>query len=241
MFEACLKKCLPFATLCVATLCFATAAPAQNNELSSEEAEAGWQLLFDGESLEHWRGFRMEGLPAGWRAEEGQIVFAPPASGDRGDIVTKEQFENFELVVEWAVTEAGNSGIFFRVSEDAPRTYSTGPEFQILDNDGHRDGQRAETSAAANYALHAASEDVTRAVGEFNEARLRVDGDQVTHWLNGKKVVEYRLWTSEWKASVAASKFASMPRYGLNESGHIALQDHGDLVRFRNVKVLRLP
>lgn len=241
MIAAPFKQCLPHVVLCAAVLGSASASAAQTNSLSKAEVDAGWQLLFDGESLEHWRGFKMTELPAGWTVDDGAIVFEPPESGTRGDIVTREQFENFELVVEWAVTPAGNSGIFFRVSEDAPRTYSTGPEFQVLDNGGHADGKRAETSAASNYALHAPTEDVTRPVGEFNEARLRVDGDQVTHWLNGTKVVEYRLWTDEWKASVAASKFASMPGYGLNESGHIALQDHGDLVRFRNVKVLRLP
>ncbi|MEM6705561.1 MAG: DUF1080 domain-containing protein [Acidobacteriota bacterium] len=240
MNAASFKPRLSVALLATA-LSFPLPVMAETNGLSADEAADGWQLLFDGNSLEHWRGFKMEELPAGWKVEDGTIVFAPPESGTRGDIVTKEQFENFELVVEWAVTPAGNSGIFFRVSEDASRTYSTGPEFQILDNGGHRDGQRAETSAAANYALHAATSDVTRPVGEFNEARLRVDGDQVTHWLNGEKVVEYRLWTDEWKAMVAASKFASMPGYGLNKRGHIALQDHGDLVRFRNVKVRRLP
>ena len=144
-------------------------------------------------------------------------------------------------MLEWAVSAGGNSGIFFHVSEDQPRTYSTGPEFQILDDALHPDGKRPVTSAASNYALHAPSESVTRPVGEFNEARLRVEGDRVTHWLNGSKVVEYRLWTDKWKAEVAASKFAAMPRYGLNETGHIAIQDHGDEVWFRNVRIRRLP
>ena len=135
MIASSFEKCLPCVALVVATLCFAPVLPAQTNALSAEETEAGWQLLFDGDSLEHWRGFKMEGLPAGWKVEDGTIVFAPPESGTRGDIVTREQFANFELVVEWAVTPAGNSGIFFRVSEDAPRTYSTGPEFQVLEQD----------------------------------------------------------------------------------------------------------
>lgn len=230
------------AGLLVLALCLASStAGAQSNALSAEEKAEGWQLLFDGRSMDAWRGFKMDGLPAGWSVEDGEIRFSRPESGQRADIITREQFQNFELVLEWAVAEAGNSGIFFHVSEDRSRTYETGPEFQILDNDGHRDGQRAETSAASNYALHAPAEDVTRPVGEFNEARLRVEGDRVTHWLNGKKLVEYRLWTDEWKAEVAASKFRSMPGYGLNRSGHVALQDHGDPVRFRNLRIRKLP
>lgn len=213
----------------------------EDNRLSSDEESAGWRLLFDGRSLEAWRGFRLQGLPAGWSVVDGEIRFARPESGPRADLVTREEFENFELSLEWAVAEGGNSGIFFRVSEARERTYETGPEMQILDDDGHRDGERAITSAASNYALHPPNRDVLRPVGEFNRVLLRVQGDRVEHWLNGVQVVEYRLWSDDWKSRVAASKFAAMPGYGLERSGHIALQDHGDPVRFRNLKIRRLP
>ena len=201
-----------------------------------------WVSLFDGESLEHWRGFKMQEVPAGWQAEDGVIHFVPPSdrSAKRADLMTREQYTDFELELEWAVTEGGNSGIFFRVSEDQPATYSTGAEIQILDDDGHRDGQKPETSAGSNYALHPPQGAVLRPLGEFNEVRLRVRGDHVEQWLNGVKVVEYRLWDDDWKARVAASKFRSMPRYGLNKSGHIALQDHGDEIWFRNLRIRRL-
>jgi hypothetical protein len=220
-------------------LMLTAAAQAPPNTLTAEEKAAGWQLLFDGKSLEHWRGFRMQEIPAGWSVSEGAIRFVPPTEGTRADIITREQYQDFELALEWAVVPGANSGIFFHVSEDTQRTYETGPEFQVLDNAGHRDGQKPETSAGSNYALHPV-EDVTRPVGEWNEARIRVEGARVTHWLNGSKLLEYKLWTGKWKRLVAASKFAAMPGYGLNRTGHIALQDHGDDVRFRNVRIRRL-
>lgn len=218
----------------------AALASERHNQLSEEQKRDGWILLFDGESLDHWRGFRMEGIPAGWSVADGRIRFAPPAEGQRADLITRDQFESFELELEWAVTPGANSGVFFHVSEDRTATYHTGPEMQVLDDDRHRDGQKEITSAGSNYALHPPVGGALRRVGEFNQVRLKVDGDRVQHWLNGKKVVDYRLWTDDWKAKVAASKFASMPGYGLEKIGHIALQDHGDEIWFRNLKIRRL-
>lgn len=210
-----------------------------HNTLTHAEGEEGWRLLFDGQSLEHWRGFRMPELPAGWRVEDGTIHFVPPVEADaqRADLITRDKFGDFELALEWKVTPGGNSGLFFRVSEEAERTYYTGPEMQILDDALHPDGQRAETSAGSNYALHAPGPYPKRPAGEWNEVRLFVSGDHVEHWLNGARVVDYRLWTPEWQALVAASKFAAWPGYGQSRSGHIALQDHGNEIWFRNLRV----
>lgn len=223
----------------------AAAVPASApGELSTEEADAGFQSLFDGESLDHWRGFKLDQVPAGWSAADGVIHFVPPTgddAGPRADLMTREQYRNFEFRFDWAVTPGGNSGVMFHVSEDARASYSTGPEFQILDDGGHRDGQRVETSAASNYALHARQGGELVPVGEFNTSALRVEGAAVTHWLNSEKVVEYTLWDDEWKELVAASKFASMPGYGMMETGHIALQDHGNEIWFRNLRILTLP
>jgi hypothetical protein len=216
---------------------------AVDNALSAAEQREGWELLFDGKTLDSWRGYKMQSIPAGWSVENGAIRFVPPkegTGGQRADVITKKQYQDFELVVEWAVTPGGNSGIFFHVSETTPRTYETGPEFQVLDNAGHQDGKKPVTSAGSNYALHAPAKDVTRPLGEWNEARIRVEGAHVTHWLNGTKLLEYDLWTPEWKALVAASKFGAMPGYGLDKTGHIALQDHGNDVKFRNLKIRAL-
>ena len=213
-------------------------------ELAADEAEAGYQSLFDGESLDHWRGFKLDQVPAGWSVADGVIHFVPPTgddAGPRADLMTREQYRSFEFRFDWAVTPGGNSGVMFHVSEDGGASYSTGPEFQILDDEGHRDGQRMETSAASNYALHARQGGELMPLGEFNTSALRVEGASVTHWLNGEKVVEYTLRGDEWKELVAASKFASMPGYGMMETGHIALQDHGNEIWFRNLRILVLP
>jgi hypothetical protein len=154
--------------------------------------------------------------------------------------VTDEQFTDFELSLEWMVEPGGNSGVFFHVTEDHDHVWETGPEMQVLDNALHRDGQDPLTSAGADYALHAPAWDTTRAPGRWNHARLLVAGPHVEHWLNGEQLLEYELWSDDWKARVARSKFASMPDYGMRTTGHIALQDHGDRVAYRNI-MLRLP
>ena len=216
-------------------------------ELSPQEIEEGWQLLFDGRTLDGWRGYGLEGLPAGWQVDDGVVhlsvadVHLSVAEGERADLLTEAVFESFDLKLEWAVAAGGNSGIFFHVSEDHRRSYETGPEYQILDNAGHRDGAEPQTSAGSNYALHAPSRDLTRPLGEFNEARIRVQGDRVEHWLNGEKILEYKLWDEDWEERVEASKFAAMPGYGLNKTGHIVLQDHGDEIWFRSIRILPLP
>jgi hypothetical protein len=200
-------------------------------------SDTAWVTLFDGSNLDQWRGFQRDDVPSGWRIEEGTLAFVPGTEG--GDLITREQYDDFELELEWRISEGGNSGIFYRVSEDAEysRTYQTGPEFQVLDNDGHSDGVTEAHRAGANYALHAPSRDVTRPVGEWNTVRIVADSAHVEHWLNGEKIVEYEQWSDEWQRLVDESKFIDMPGYGQYHRGHIALQDHGDRVWYRNVRI----
>jgi hypothetical protein len=239
---------LALALLVLAPVAFAGAARAADvdqaamNSLTAAEKAQGWKLLFDGERLAKWRGYRMKRVPDGWSVVDGTIRFARPAleGAQRADLVTRKKYSSFELRLEWKVTPGGNSGVMFRVTEGAERSYHTGPEMQILDNAGHRDGASPLTSAGSNYALHAPARDVTRPVGEWNEARIVARGPHVEHWLNGEKVVEYELWSADWKAKVQASKFAQWPRYGLETRGHIVLQDHDNEVWFRNLAVRRL-
>ncbi|MFV1986539.1 MAG: DUF1080 domain-containing protein [Gemmatimonadota bacterium] len=209
-----------------------------SNMLSDDEAASGFTLLFDGQSLDAWRGFNRDDVPGGWSAVDGAIVFTPDVEG--GDLITRETFEDFELRLEWRIGPSGNSGVFFGVIEGNRRTYESGPEMQILDNAGHPDGRNLLTSAGSNYGLHAPLEDVTRPVGEWNEARIVRAGDHVEHWFNGSKIVEYEIGTDEWKAMVAETKFADWPDYGAHREGHIGLQDHGDPVQFRNLRIRRL-
>jgi len=206
------------------------------NSLTQAERDAGWRLLFDGQSTRGWRGFRRADVPAGWQVVDGALTRVAEGAGD---IITDDEFDSFELSLDWNVAPAGNSGIFFHVVEDSTLQYvwQTGPEMQVLDNAGHPDGQQANTSAGSNFALWASERDVTRPAGQWNQARLVVDGDRVEHWLNGVKLLEYVLGDEEWQGRVRGSKFADMPRYARVRRGHTALQDHGDRVAYRNIKI----
>ena len=209
------------------------------NRLTPEETAQGFALLFDGVSLDAWRGYGRDDLPGAWSAVDDALTCTP--GGDGGDIITRETFTDFDLRLEWRLGEGGNSGVFFGVVEGPRRSYHSGPEIQVLDNAGHPDGRNAITSAGSNYALHAPTADVTRPLGEWNEVRVVREGNRVRQWLNGTLVVEYELGTDEWKALVAASKFSEWPDYGIHHEGHIALQDHGNPVWFRNLRIRRLP
>jgi hypothetical protein len=201
------------------------------------ESESGWRSLFDGSTTAGWRGYKRSDVPAGWRVVDGALT----RIGAGGDIITTDQFGNFELSLEWKVQPRGNSGVFYRVTEEGDQTYFTGPEMQVLDDAGHADGQSRLTSAGANYGLYPAPAGVVRPAGQWNEARVLANGAHVEHWLNGTKVVEYELWSPEWEKKVKESKFAAWPKYGRATRGHIGLQDHGDTVAFRNIKIRVLP
>ena len=210
--------------------------PALVNVLTDAERKAGWKLLFDGRSLAGWNHFQSTGTVRGWEAVDGALV----RTGDGGDLVTNEQYADFELSLRWRLTEGGNSGVFFHVADEGAYVWESGPEMQILDNDAHPDGRNPLTSSGSNYALQAPARDLTRPIGMWNDARLVVIGSRVEHWLNGELVVGYERWTDAWKAAVAASKFAKLKNYGQPKKGRIALQDHGDRVEFQNIK-LRAP
>jgi hypothetical protein len=230
--------CLPL-LIGVLLGCTGAGPPTQSVMLTPEEQRAGWRLLFDGQAATGWRQFKGDRLPAGWQVADGALTRV--AAG--GDIVTDEQFRDFELALEWKVAPGGNSGIFYRVGEAAELewVWQTGPEMQVLDDAGHQDGARPETSAGSCYGLYPAPRGVVRPAGEWNQVRIVVQGQHVEHWLNGRKVVEYELGGPDWQDRVRRSKFGKMPRYGREPAGHIALQDHGDWVAYRNIKIRVLP
>ena len=203
---------------------------------ASSEARSGGELLFDGKTTAGWRAYKGTECPPGWQALDGALVRVSEA----GDIVTVDEYQDFDLEFEWSVAPGANSGVMFHVTEDHDAPWETGPEFQILDNRVHKDGLDPRTSAGSNYAMHAPARDVTRPAGEWNQARIVVRGAHVEHWLNGEKVVEYELWSDDWKKRVAECKWKERPDYGMRKSGRIALQDHGDRVAFRNVRIRRL-
>jgi hypothetical protein len=203
------------------------------NNLTSEEKAHGWKLLFDGKTLQGWRGFREKTLPAGWQVVGGAITRV----GDGADLITAEQYDSFDLQLEWKIVAGGNSGIMFRVSESEEASYHTGPEMQIVDNGRHADGKNPFTSAGSCHSVYAPSKDVTRPPGSWNAVRLTVNGNRVEHWLNGEPIVRYVLLSQDWEKRVQASKFKQWPKYGREPRGHIALQNHGDRVAFRNIRI----
>jgi hypothetical protein len=214
-----------------AALAAADAAPP--NQLTAAETKAGWRLLFDGKTTAGWRGFRQKTMPAGWQAVDGALTRV----GQAGDIVTVDEFGDFELILEWKLPANGNSGIFYRVTEDDDVMWHVAPEFQLIDNAYNKEPLKPVQLAGANYDLDPPSRDVTRPVGSWNEARVIARGAHVEHWLNGVKVVDYELWTRDWERRVRVSKFAPYPQYARARRGHIGLQDHDDRIAFRNIKI----
>ena len=204
--------------------------------LTPEETAAGWKLLFNGTDLSGWKGYKKDAPGATWVVEDGTLALT---AGGAGDIMTKEEFGPFELSLEWKISPNGNSGIIYLIKEDAAaeNTYNTGPEMQVLDNDGHPDGKIPSHRAGALYDFQVPPEGAVKPVGEWNHAVVRYTGSEIEHWLNDVLVSETSYGDDAWKAKVAATKFKQWPLFGTFASGHIALQDHGDKVWYRNIKI----
>ena len=198
-----------------------------------------WVILFDGGSVDQWRGYKQDNFPKdGWAVENGALKTI--VGGNRVDIITKDIYENFELVLEWRVSPAGNSGIFYFATEESDYIWQTAPEMQVLDDSAHPDGKSAVTSAGSLYALISPTVNSLKPVGEFNEARIKVKNDQVEHWQNGKKVLAYEYGSDTINELIAKSKFKSMPLFAKANAGHVGLQHHGEEVWFRNIRIRKL-
>lgn len=217
--------------MALAFAALATGALAADNTLTRAEKKAGWTLLFDGKTTAGWRAFKQAEIGPGWKVENG-VLFPDPKVAR--DIVTRGDYANFELAFEWRISKGGNSGVMFHVIPEGAATYESGPEYQILDNSR---GEPPLEQAGGLFALVAPAMDMTRPVGEFNQARLIVDHGKVQHWLNGMEVARYEIGSPEFKALVAASKFKRWPQFATGAAGGIALQNHGDEVGFRNIKI----
>jgi hypothetical protein len=218
-----------------------TLAAAEPNTLTDDEKKAGWRLLFDGKSTEGWRGYNRKDMPQGWKAIDGALVRVSGGAGGKGagggdDIITTEEFGSFELSLEWKVVSKGNSGVLYHVTEGAETTWHVAPEMQILDNTKHPTRDKRQLAGAC-YDLYAPAKDVTRPVGEWNVARLVVNGAHVEHWLNGEKLLEYELGSEDWKTRVEGSKFKGKSDFAKAKKGFICLQEHTDRIEFRNIKV----
>ena len=215
----------------------AVTAAIQASALATPQATGqpgAWRSLVEGSSLAAWRGYQNDSVPAGWSAVGGVLSKERPAR----DIVSRAEFGDFELSLEWKISEGGNAGIFYRATEEYPRVYWSGPEYQLLDDDKAADGKSRLTSAGANYGLYPSPAGHLKPVDEWNETRIVARGNRVEHWLNGVMLLAYDVASEDWKAKVAASKFNAWPNYGLARRGRIALQgDHAGSLAFRNIRI----
>lgn len=208
----------------------------QHNTLTEAEISEGWQLLFDGATTNGWHNYLKDSI-SGWTVVEGTLTTA----GKNGDIVTDREFTDFELLVDWRITDQGNSGIFYYIVEDTlnKRMYESGPEFQIIDNHNYpQELMENQVTGSASDVLKPEM-DATNPVGEWNSTRIVVKEGKAEHWLNGKKILSYDLNSEEWKKAVAESKFAEL-NYAKFLRGRIGLQDHGNFVAYRNIKIREL-
>lgn len=212
--------------------------PAALNTLTPAERAAGWQLLFDGTDTKGWRNYRKTGVSPAWQVIDGALMRVADSAGD---LITTRKYRNFDLRLDWVVGPRGNSGVMYRATEEYPEIYWSAPEMQILDDARHPDGKSPLTAAGSDYALYPTKLGVEHPAGQWNHARLVVNGNHVEHWLNGVKVVDYTLGSPDWVQRVAHSKFAHWPDYGKAAEGYIGLQDHESWVAFRNIRIRVLP
>jgi hypothetical protein len=222
----------------------AVSSSAQNslNTLTKKEQSSGWKLLFNGKNTEGWHTYLKTEPSAAWKVEDGALALDQDAKKNGapgGDLVTNEEYENYDLTLEWKISEGGNSGVIFGVHED-PKfgyTFLTGPEMQVLDDAKHADGKITKHNSGDLYDLKKSTKYAAKPVGEWNKARILKQDGKLTFWLNGVKTVETTMGSDEWKQLLANSKFKNWKGFGEYAKGHIALQDHGDGVWYRNIKI----
>lgn len=222
---------------------------AKNNTLTQEETADGWQLLFDGKTMDGWRDFNGTGLSGPWEVVDGTIMADGKGDDANGYIVTDKQFENFELSWDWKISKGGNSGMLYHVVErpnfNVP--YITGPEYQLIDDENFEavNGEKLEEwqKCGVDYAMHLPdySKMAVKPAGEWNNSKIVFDNGHVEHWMNGQKILEFEAWTDDWFQHKNSGKWVNAPEYGLAKKGVLCLQDHGYPAWFRNIKIKELP
>jgi hypothetical protein len=211
----------------------------KDNTLTAAEKKAGWKLLFNGSNVAGWRAYNNKPFDS-WEVVNGQLHCKSANVKQRADLITAQQYDNFELQVDWKVDKGANSGIIYRVLETSGPSYETGPEYQLIDDEGYAEKLQDWQKSGSDYAMHPPSELAAKPAGEYNHTKIVVKGAHVEHWLNNKKVADFELWTSEWDQLKQKGKWKDAKDYGMAKKGYIALQDHGGGIWFKNIKVRKL-
>ena len=226
--------CLAAVALLVAATSIADSVPPPDNTLSEAERHAGWQLLFDGQSLDQWRTYSEQTARPAWQIQDGAIVLTQRGGGD---LITRKPFENFELQLQWKIAQGGNSGIFFNADESELPIYVHAAEIQILDDARHPDNKQANRRSGSLYDLIAAPPASQKPAGAWNLVVISHQNGHLKAWQNDVQTVDIDLRSKTFKQLVADSKFADWPGFAENPDGYIGLQDHGDVVSFKNLKI----
>ena len=216
---------------------------ASPNTLTQKERKNGWKLLFNGEKIKEWRGYNIETVPDCWQVENGALKIMVKGGEENAlGLISKKEYKNFALSLEFKLTKAANSGILYQVVEDKKYKYAyeTGTEYQIIDDKNWKDKLEDWQISGANYAMYSPKVKPFKPVGEWNQVLLVVEGNNVKHYLNGKLVVAYKKHSDEWKKLRNSGKWNNYPDYGIADKGYIVLQNHGTQVYFRNIKIKEL-
>jgi hypothetical protein len=231
-----MRKIFLFTVIAFGMMSFIEDAKQKDNTLSKKEKKQGWILLFDGTTMTGWHSFKNK-ESEGWDVKNGELYCKEEGVKKRADLITNNKYENYELLIDWKIAPKKNSGIIYMVTEENSATFESGPEYQLIDDIGYPAKLSDKQLSGANYDMHAPTAKVARPAGEFNQTKIVINKGHVEHWLNGTKVVDYQLWTPEWEQLKANSKWKDVKPYGMSKSGHIALQDHGGGVAFKNIKL----
>lgn len=231
-----MRKTLVPSLVAMLMLSFVVSNQQKDNTLSKKEKKQGWLLLFDGTTLNGWRAYKI-GETDGWAVKDGEIYCKEGEVKKRADLITNNKYENYELLIDWKISPKKNSGIMYMVTEENGASFESGPEYQLIDDLGYPGKLTDKQLSGANYDMHAPTSKMAKPAGEWNQTKIVINKGHVEHWLNGTRVVDYQLWSPDWEAAKANSKWKNVKPYGMSKSGHIALQDHGGGVAFKNIKL----
>lgn len=236
-----IKSITTIAVLVLSAQVFSFYTPKQDadNQLTAAEKKAGWKLLFDGTTTNGWRPYQHKESD-GWEITEGALHCKKDGVQHRADLITNEQYADFEFAFDWKVSKSANSGLVYRANEDHPNAYESGSEYQLIDDLGYTEKLEDWQKTGADYNMHPPAQFVSKPTGEYNHSVIKAKGTHVEHWLNNVKVADFEIGTPEWFALKEKSKWKDIKGWGQNKQGYICLQDHGGGIWFKNIKIRKL-